>query len=67
MWGKFMSIRRVLRAFAPAILVVVLPVAGCARKPAPEEIAETILVNGGIYTVDAQRSWAEAAAVRDGR
>ena len=62
-----MTHRNAMRALAPAILAVVFAAAGCARKPAPEEIAETIFVNGGIYTVDAQRSWAEAAAVRDGR
>jgi len=44
----------------------------CAPEPepvAPEpaiEPADLVLLNGGIYTVDAQRSWAEAAAVRDG-
>ncbi|MCW8873472.1 MAG: amidohydrolase family protein [Xanthomonadales bacterium] len=34
-------------------------------QPAPN-YAELVLINGGIYTVDADRSWAEAAAVRDG-
>ena len=29
--------------------------------------ADLVLINGGIYTVDAQRNWAEAAAIRDGR
>jgi len=29
--------------------------------------ADTIFVNGRIYTVDGSRSWAEAVAVRDGR
>ena len=28
--------------------------------------ADLVLVNGGIYTVDADRNWAEAAAIRDG-
>ncbi len=31
------------------------------------EPADIVLVNGGVYTVDAERRWAEAAAVRDGR
>jgi predicted amidohydrolase YtcJ len=45
---------------------------GCAREPEPAalepavEPADVVLLNGGIYTVDAQRSWAEAAAVREG-
>jgi len=44
----------------------------CAPEPEPVaqqpavEPADLVLLNGGIYTVDAQRSWAEAAAVRDG-
>ena len=29
--------------------------------------ADTLFVNGAVYTVDAARSWAEAVAVRDGR
>lgn len=33
---------------------------------AVEQPADLVLINGGIYTVDAQRSWAEAAAVRNG-
>jgi hypothetical protein len=53
-------------------LAVLLVVAACAEKPGEEpaapaiEYADLVLVNGGIYTVDAERSWAEAAAVRDG-
>jgi len=30
------------------------------------DAADLVLVNGGIYTVDDERRWAEAAAVRDG-
>jgi len=36
-----------------------------AMQPVPDYV-DLALVNGGIYTVDADRSWAEAAAVRDG-
>ena len=28
--------------------------------------ADLVLINGGIYTVDADRSWAQAVAIRDG-
>ena len=28
--------------------------------------ADLVMINGGIYTVDAERSWAEAVAIRDG-
>jgi len=31
------------------------------------EAADTVLINGGIYTVDANRSWAQAVAIRDGK
>jgi predicted amidohydrolase YtcJ len=34
------------------------------QSPQPDP-ADTILINGGIYTVDADRSWAEAAAIRN--
>jgi len=42
---------------------------GCTPEPEPAatgsgpEPADLVLINGGIYTVDAQRSWAEAAAL----
>jgi predicted amidohydrolase YtcJ len=62
-----MQSRNALRHLASTIFVLILLAAGCSRKPAPTEIADTIFINGGIYTVDAERSWAQAAAVRDGR
>jgi predicted amidohydrolase YtcJ len=62
-----MQSRNALRDLALATLILVASVPGCGRKPAPAEAADTIFINGGIYTVDAKRSWAEAAAVRDGR
>ncbi len=62
-----MQSRNALRDLASATFVLILLAAGCSRKPAPTEIADTIFINGGIYTVDAERSWAQAAAVRDGR
>ena len=33
----------------------------------PPPPADTVFRGGGVYTVDAARSWAEAVAVRDGR
>ena len=39
---------------------------GCGA-PAPETPADIVLINGGIYTVDAGRRWAEAAAIRHER
>ena len=42
-----------------------LAVTACDRND-PQEPADIVLQGGGIYTVDAERSWAEAAAIRDG-
>ena len=33
----------------------------------PTAPADTALVNGAVYTVDAARSWAQAVAITDGR
>ena len=51
-----------LRSIAIAICALT-----SAGSPAAEIPADTVFLNGGIYTVDAQRSWAQAAAVRAGR
>jgi predicted amidohydrolase YtcJ len=55
------------------LLSLLLIVMACSRQgdqqgaePVTEQPADLVLINGGIYTVDADRSWAEAAAVRDG-
>ena len=63
--GAIMQSRNALRGLALAVLVFVHSAAGCSRKLAPTEVADTIFINGGIYTVDAERSWAQAAAARD--
>jgi predicted amidohydrolase YtcJ len=49
-----------------AILTVAAALTGCAKQPAAEPPADLVFTNGGIYTVDAERSWAQALAVRDG-
>ncbi|MCH8228613.1 MAG: amidohydrolase, partial [Proteobacteria bacterium] len=46
-----------------------LVISACGEEPSSEPaaaVADLVLLNGGIYTVDADRSWAQAAAVRDG-
>jgi predicted amidohydrolase YtcJ len=48
------------------LFVVALAIGGCGHDSTPLKPAELVLQNGGIYTVDAQRSWAEAVAVRAG-
>jgi len=45
------------------LAVLGLGLGGCSQ----EEPADIVLRGGSIYTVDANRSWAEAAAIRDGR
>lgn len=50
------------------LLVGVFAVAGCGTESQPNvvEHADRIFHNGSIYTVDEQRSWAEAVAIKDG-
>jgi predicted amidohydrolase YtcJ len=45
------------------ILLSALVVAGCE---APTPTADSVFINGAVYTVDADRSWAEAVAISDG-
>jgi predicted amidohydrolase YtcJ len=47
---------------------VVLVLSACSKPEAPAETtgADTVFVNGRVYTVDADRSWAEAVAITDG-
>lgn len=45
-----------------AILLANTMLLACSQQ----ESADIVFLNGGIYTVDTERSWAEAAAVRDG-
>jgi predicted amidohydrolase YtcJ len=50
----------------PLITAAVL----CLSAPLPvlgEAPADLVFTNGAVYTVDAERSWASAVAVRDGR
>ncbi|MBS0264019.1 MAG: amidohydrolase [Planctomycetes bacterium] len=43
-----------------------LPVSIFAQAPESRP-AETVFLNGAVYTVDASRSWAEAVVIRDGK
>lgn len=43
------------------------PEPGATKAPARNNAADFVFRGGGVYTVDAERSWAEALAVRDGR
>ncbi len=55
-----------MKSLRPALLTCCAVLAACERG-VPEPAADIVLLHGGIYTVDAGRSWAEAAAIRDGR
>ena len=62
-----------LKAALQVLLVAILMLTACDRETSPQigtepasQAADTVLVNGGIYTVDAERSWAQAAAILDG-
>ncbi|HIL22058.1 MAG TPA: amidohydrolase [Alcanivorax sp.] len=50
-------------------LVVTLLLSACSRTEteAPSPGADLLLTNARIYTMNAQRDWAEAVAIRDGR
>jgi predicted amidohydrolase YtcJ len=41
-------------------------VGACGQAPDPVTSADRVFVNGAVYTVDADRSWAEAVAINDG-
>jgi len=56
--------RRAL-ARSAVFIAVVVGCSGVEQGSAPPA-ADLVLRNGGIYTVDAQRTWARAAAIRDG-
>ena len=47
------------------LLVVLISLSACEGRD-EVLVADIVLVNGGVYTVDGDRSWAEAVAVVDG-
>lgn len=51
------------------LLVSVFLLSACVESEQQQtvEFADLVLLNGGIYTVNAERDWAEAAAIRDGK
>lgn len=69
-----LSIRAMSKSrYAPWLASLALMLAAaCSKPPTGQTVSEKLvdyadlaLINGGIYTVDAERGWAEAAAVRD--
>lgn len=52
------------------ILFILILISGCSRARvaiAPTQVADTVLLNGNIYTVNKQQPWGEAVAVLDGK
>jgi predicted amidohydrolase YtcJ len=47
-----------------SLMVLTCLLSACGSDPVP--VADRVFINGGVYTVDDQRSWAEAVAIRDG-
>lgn len=56
-----------MKKSAIALLALSLALAACGRSEPQAPGADTVFLNARVYTVDAERSWAEAVAVRDGR
>src|SRR5262245_62290706 len=56
-----------------ALLLAGAALGACAPEPAEKvdepksKVADLAFTNGAIYTVDGERSWAEAIAIDDGR
>ncbi len=52
-----------------SVLATSLLLVGCSRdeQDAPAPLADLLLTNAKVYTMDAERTWAEAVAIRDGR
>lgn len=49
------------------ILLLSLLLSACGQGPGTDAIADTLLINGNIYTVDTLQPRAEALAIREGR
>ncbi len=61
------------RKLTSILVLATLTISACHQEselqsetPKQARIADTVLINGGIYTVDSERNWTEAAALVDG-
>ena len=54
-----------MRISISILLIASSALIACTEKPQQDPV-DLVMLNGGIYTVDKDRSWAEAAAIVDG-
>ena len=54
-----------MKHYCYVFVIALLSLSACSEDSTPEP-ANIALINGGIYTVDADRGWVEAIAIRDG-
>lgn len=60
-------IRPIRRLFFLAVPLLIISSCGEAEAPGEASGSDTVFTNGRIYTVDTNRSWAEAVAISAGR
>ncbi len=61
------NMERCLSKSAPAVQLVLVLFFGIAACGQARPVADVILTNGRVYTVNAQQPWAEAIAIKDGK
>lgn len=57
-----------MKRFSASIVLFCLLASGCAQEtsqPSAAQFADVVFVNGAVYTMDTNRSWATAVALRD--
>ncbi len=56
-----------MKLSALMLSLTLLSTSAAAANPAPERVADLILINGQVYTVDASEPWVDAIAIADAR
>ena len=55
-----------LSIYLPVILSMMLLACSAKQQDGPQIVADSLFLSGAVYTVDAERSWAEAVAIKNG-
>ena len=58
------ALRKLAIAFAIALISALAFSSTAIAQNAKAQPADTILINGKVYTVDSKQSWAQAVAIR---